>query len=63
MTRSLEESRWGAGGVRLNGALHKVEAAGKDIGPWLACLADLNGDGEVGATDLEILMDNWGLCE
>ena len=55
--------KWGAGGVRLNGALHKVEAAGKDIGPWLACLADLNGDGEVGAADLAILMDNWGLCE
>ncbi|MCH8852294.1 MAG: hypothetical protein IID41_06525 [Planctomycetes bacterium] len=55
--------KWGAGGVRLNGALHKVEAAGIDIGPWPAGLADLNGDGEVGAADLATLMDNWGLCE
>ena len=33
-----ENFNWDEGGVRLNGALHKVEAAGEDIGPWPAGL-------------------------
>ena len=54
--------KWGAAGVCLNGALHKVEAAGKDIGPWPAGLADLNGDGIVKAADLATLLGSWGPC-